>query len=122
MTKILLVDDHHIVRAGIQMLLESDKDLVVVGEVGSAEEALASLENNGPADLVPTDLYMDGIQLIKALKNRYTDMKIAVLSMADELNKVVEILALGVNDFLSKAADYNEILFGIRQMVEGCRF
>ncbi|WP_312398914.1 response regulator transcription factor [Sphingobacterium sp.] len=125
MTQILLVDDHHVVRTGLRMLLESDEKLVVTDEVGSAEDALVYLENSKTPNLVLTDLQMkemDGISLIKVLKKIYPEVKVAVLSMSEEPNIVVEAFDAGADGYLSKAADYTEILFGIQQIAGGNRY
>jgi len=125
MTQILLVDDHQIVRTGLRMLLESDEKLVVTDEVGSAEDALVYLEKCKAPNLVLTDLQMkemDGIALIKVLKKVYPEVKVAVLSMSEDQGKVIEAFDAGADGYLSKAADYTEILFGIQQIAGGNRY
>jgi YesN/AraC family two-component response regulator len=71
MTKILLVDDHRLVRNGIRLIIDTHDKLSVVGEVDSAEDALIYLEQNALPDLVLTDLNMqgmDGVSFIRMAK------------------------------------------------------
>ena len=84
MTKILLVDDHRLVRNGIRLIIDTHDKLTVVDEVDSAEDALIYLEQNTLPDLVLTDvnmLGMDGISFIRMAKKIYPDVKFAILSM-----------------------------------------
>ncbi|WP_433863796.1 response regulator [Sphingobacterium thalpophilum] len=125
MTEIILVDDHQVVRNGLRLLLESNGTFEVVQELGSAEETLLYLEHHQRPDLILTDLgmkEMDGTTLTKILKNIYPEMKVAVLSMIEEQAKVVEAFNAGADGYLSKGADYDELLFGISQVAAGKQY
>ncbi|WP_312186683.1 response regulator transcription factor [Sphingobacterium sp.] len=122
MINVLLVDDHQVVRSGLRMMLETNDKLSVVEELGSAEEALIYLENHDRPDLILTDLNMtemDGIMLVKILKNLYPEIKIAILSMIEDNIKVAEAFRVGADGYLSKATDYKELEFGVFQIANG---
>src|ERR1041385_4415488 len=84
--RILLVDDHPIVREGLSGLINRQRDLICCGDVGSIAEAGRFLETQLP-DLVVLDLRMgqgDGLESIKSLKSRFPDLRILVVSQLDE--------------------------------------
>jgi len=125
MTKILLVDDHRLVRNGIRLIIDTHDKLSVVAEVDSAEDALMYLENNILPDLVLTDLNMqgmDGITFIRMAKKIYPDVRFALLSMVEEPNEVAEAFRSGADGYLSKGGDYDEILFGLLRLSQGHKY
>src|SRR5512136_2071144 len=85
--KIMIVDDHPLVRQGMKKVIEREQDLTVISEAGSAEEAIRNISQEEP-DLAIVDISLEsevsGIDLIKALRDRYGRIKTLVLSMHDE--------------------------------------
>ena len=84
--RILIVDDHPVVRNGLRMLIDDEPDLIVCGEAGDADEAIRVLDAKKP-DLVIVDLSLkgsSGLELIKRIKSRTTTSKMLVSSMFDE--------------------------------------
>ncbi|WP_333864046.1 response regulator transcription factor [Sphingobacterium sp.] len=125
MIKILLVDDHEVVRNGISLLLESNPSFYIIGEVGSAEEALLFIEQQDKPDLILSDINMsgmDGISLVRIVKKIYSQIKIAVLSMIEEVDKVAEAFEAGADGYLSKSNDFQELLFGIAHIAGGNKY
>lgn len=125
MIEILLVDDHHLVRNGLCLLLDSHAKLSIGAELGSAEEALVYLEKNKKPDLILTDIHMhamDGISFVRIVKKLYPEVKIAILSMVEDKAKVTEAFDFGVDGYLSKGTDYDELLFGILQIAQGNKY
>jgi len=125
MTKILLVDDHRLVRNGIRLIIDSHDKLSVAEEVDSAEDALIYLEQNTLPDLVLTDLNMqgmDGMSFIRMAKKIYPDLRFAVLSMIEEPTEVAEAFRSGADGYLSKGGDYDEIVFGLLRLSQGHRY
>lgn len=119
--RIFLVDDHTILLDGIKSLLEPEDDLQVIGQAGSAEEALESLKKQ-QADLVITDFTMpgmDGLSLIRTLKRITPETKIILLSMHDEVHLIKEILKAGVNGYVLKKDTHKELLAAIRDVQQG---
>ncbi len=125
MIKILLVDDHEVVRNGISLLLESNPSFYIIGEVGSAEDALLFIEQQDKPDLILSDINMsgmDGISLVRIVKKIYPQIKIAVLSMIEEIDKVAEAFDAGAEGYLSKSNDFQELLFGIAHIAGGDKY
>ncbi|MGZ3871271.1 MAG: response regulator [Mucilaginibacter sp.] len=119
MIKILLAEDHNIVRTGIRSLLEQEPDMQVIFEAVSGQQVLDYLKNGEAPDLVLTDMNMPGVngmELIKALKEEYP---VLVLSMLDHENYVIETMRQGAKGYLLKNAGKNEVLFAVRQVAAG---
>ncbi|WP_312747347.1 response regulator transcription factor [Sphingobacterium multivorum] len=125
MYKVLLVEDHILVRSGLKLLLNSHADINVIGEVDNGMQALEYLRNNELPDLILTDFTMpemDGITLISKVKTGFPDVKIAVLSMVDDHATVLEAFKAGALGYLSKNSDYNELLSGLLEICQGKRY
>lgn len=125
MVKILLVDDHQVVRNGISLLLGSDPGFEIVGEVGSGEEALLYLDEQKKPDLILSDINMndmDGISLVRLIKKINPEMKIGLLSMLEDVTKIMEAFDAGADGYLSKNTDFKELLFGISQIAAGNKY
>ncbi|MFD2599626.1 response regulator [Sphingobacterium corticis] len=122
MIKIILAEDHLVVRNGIKLLLDTQEDLEVVGEANNGEEVMRLVEEGGEANLVITDLTMEGIggmELIKRLKENHPDVKVIILSMLAEIEYLIEAFDLGVDGYLVKNSAYEELSFAIQQVSKG---
>ncbi len=120
-SRIMLVDDHPIVRDGLRQMIERDAALVVCGEAGGAEEALAGIETAHP-DLLTVDVFLDGmngIELTKILLERDPDIRILVLSMHDENLYAERALRAGARGYVMKQEASREILRAIHTVLEG---
>jgi DNA-binding NarL/FixJ family response regulator len=120
-TKVVLVDDHPIVRQGIRMVVELEPDLMVCGEAESAAEALSIIEQTSPA-LAIVDLSLkesSGLDLIKDVKARYPDVRILVLSMRDESFFAERVLQAGASGYITKDEGIECTVEGIRQILQG---
>lgn len=125
MYKILLVDDHTLVRNGFRLILESHKQLSIIGEAGNGVQALEFLDKSETPDLIITDLKMEemsGITLIHKVKANYPEVDVAVLSMIEDNNTVAEAFRAGAVGFLSKNSDYDELVQGIFNILQGKRY
>lgn len=125
MFKILLVEDHKLVRNGVRLILDSHKDIEIIGEVDDGIHALEFLDNNELPGLILTDIdmpRMDGIALISKVKMKFPEIKIAVLSMIYESTTVIEAFRAGAVGYLSKSSDYKELLNGVLQVAKGKRY
>jgi len=120
-TKILLVEDHQIVREGIARLINNEADMEVCGEAGNASEALVQIAKRKP-DLVITDISlsgMNGIEFLKHLKAQYPNLPAMVLSMHDEALYAERALRAGAVAFVMKKESSNEVMAAIRKARRG---
>ncbi|MNK10834.1 Response regulator UvrY [compost metagenome] len=125
MIKILLVEDHMVVRNGIKLLLESQEGFEVVGEASNGKEALNFLSANPVPDIVLTDISMDemdGMELLQVLNKQYSSIKVVILSMLNQINYVIEAFEYGLAGYLVKNVGYNELLFGLNHIANGGRY
>ncbi|WP_210520205.1 response regulator [Hymenobacter terricola] len=124
MTRILLADDHTILRDGIRALLSAEADLEVVGEASNGAELLALLETT-PTDVVLMDVQMpvlDGFATMPELRSRFPEVHVLVLSMLDHENYVARMLDAGAQGYVLKNAAISEITHAIRTVASGSRF
>lgn len=120
-TRIVLVDDHRIVREGLAAVLSRQSDISVIGEAGSAEEAfdLVSLLN---PDLVVLDLHMPGmggLRAIRQLKEVHPTISILVLTVEDSETVLVEAVRAGAAGYVLKDASAEGVAQAIRVIVQG---
>jgi DNA-binding NarL/FixJ family response regulator len=124
MTRIILADDHAILRDGIRALLSAEPDLEVVGEANNGAEVLAMLETT-PADVVLMDVQMpvlDGFATMPELRERFPDVRVLVLTMLDHENYVARMLEAGALGYVLKNAAISEITHAIRTVAAGSPF
>jgi DNA-binding NarL/FixJ family response regulator len=123
-TRILLADDHTILRAGLAMLIESQPDLVVVGEAADGAEAVAKARAIKP-DVVILDLTMprmSGLDALREIRRDCPATQILVLTMHDDPAYGRSVLAAGAMGYVTKKAADRELLLGIRTVREGRPF
>jgi DNA-binding NarL/FixJ family response regulator len=119
--RILLVDDHPFMRAGLGQLIDRQPDLSICGEAGTPAEAFAALTRTKP-DLVLSDLTMPGragLEFIKDLKAAHPDLAILVVSMHDEFVFAERVLRAGGRGYIMKEAGGENLLVAIRQVLRG---
>lgn len=122
--RLLIVDDHALVREGLKTLFDSTETLQVIGEAASAAAALA-LVNSLQPHLVITDIgmrEMNGLQLTAALYKDHPEIAILVLSMYDNPEYVRQALQAGARGYVLKDAPANEILNAIDAVIAGSVF
>lgn len=120
-TRIMVVDDHPIVRSGLVMLINQEPDLVVCCEAEDAPQALNLVERSSP-DLALVDLSLkgrDGIELIKDLRQRMPQLPILVLSMLDEKFYAERALRAGARGYVMKHEATTKLLSAIRRVLGG---
>ena len=125
MIQILLVDDHHLVRSGFRLILETQDDIAVLADGESAEAALDVLKINHRLDMILTDINMGkmgGIALIQFAKQKYPAIKILALTMENDKHVAAEALHAGADGYLVKDSSCDEVLFGIRQVAKGEKY
>jgi two-component system, NarL family, response regulator NreC len=119
--RVLVADDHLVVRAGLRMLIETQSDMQVVGEANDGDEAFRQAKNLRP-DLVLLDLSMPGvggIASIGMLKREIQGIKILVLTMHDDPMHLRQAMEAGASGYLVKRAADTELLGAIRALRRG---
>lgn len=121
MHRIVLIDDHAIVRAGFRALIERERDMAIVGECSRLAEAEAAVIALQP-DLVVLDLSLPdggGLSILDAIREWVPDVRVIVLSMHDSAPYVSEAMAHGADGYVSKGAAAEELVTAIRAVMAG---
>ncbi|HEY8406875.1 MAG TPA: response regulator transcription factor [Gaiellaceae bacterium] len=122
--RVVIADDHALVRSGLRMLLESEGDFEVVAEAGTADEAVRAARLEKP-DVVLLDVVMPGRSGLDALDDvleAAPDAKVLVLSMQDDPRYVREAFAAGASGYLLKEAADAELVAALREVAAGGRY
>lgn len=123
MIRIVLIDDHAVVRTGYRRLLDAEPGMQVVGEAASADEANALVLRTTP-DVALVDLSLrgsSGIEAIRGMLARRNDLKILVLSMHEDAGHVTQALRSGALGYLTKFCEPGAVIDGIRCIAAGKR-
>lgn len=121
MIRVLLADDHRMVRAGLQSLLANAADVTVVAEAADGEQAVRAVAESAP-DLVLMDLSMpvlDGIAATRAIRTGHPDVRVVVLSSFDDQDRVRQALQAGATGYVLKDCTPDELLAAIRSAAAG---
>ncbi len=121
--RILLVDDHAVVRLGIRAILEDGLHGADVFEAGSGEQALAALEQ--PFDAVVLDLSMpgrSGIDLLAEIKHRWPKLPVLIMSLHPEEHFAVRALRAGASGYLTKAAAPEALIDAVQKVTRGGKY
>jgi DNA-binding NarL/FixJ family response regulator len=119
--RIVLVDDHAVLRAGLRALLEAEADLEIVGEAGTGEEAMPMIEQTAP-DVVVMDLSMPGIGGLEATRRvsaMEQDTRVLVLTMHGEEEHLLPVLEAGGSGYVNKRSADEELIEAIRTVARG---
>ena len=122
--RIIITEDHTILRQGLRVLLSSDPDFKIVGEAEDGRESVRLAEALSP-DLILMDLSMPkmtGIEAISEIKKRSTDIKIVVLTVHGGEEYVLSALEAGADGYVLKDANRDELTTAIRKVLEGKRY
>ncbi len=118
--RVLIVDDHAVVRAGLRLLLESQSDMAVVGEAQSGRESLAQSQKLTP-DVILMDITMPdmgGVEATKAIKEVNPQVQILALTMHEDTPYFFRMLQAGASGYVLKGADPSELLRAIRDVFQ----
>lgn len=122
--RVVLADDHVLVRDGIKSLLEDEKNIDVIDEASNGVEALAVVERNNP-DVLIVDIRMPeltGIEVVRKLKELSSQVKTLVLSMHDSEEYVVQSIEAGADGYLLKGSSKEEFLKALNTIAEGGKY
>lgn len=119
--KIIIADDHKMMIDGLLSMLSDEKNMEIIGVANNGEEVLKILETKN-ADLVLTDInmpLMNGIELTKALKQKYSSIKILALSMFGDIDHIQEMLNAGISGYVLKNTGNKELVEAINSIAYG---
>lgn len=119
MIRILIADDHQIVRRGLRQVLQQQPDLEVVGEGANGYEILELLKNGVKANVLLSDLsmpLMGGLELAKTITAEYPDLEIILLTIQEEESYIQQAFQAGIKSYIFKTAHEDELIFAVRQV------
>jgi two-component system response regulator NreC len=120
-TKLLLVDDHAVVRSGLRMLLESEPDVEIVGEAGTGKEALEAVRQLMP-DVILMDINLpdiSGIEAAQMIKTEFPAIAVVALTIHEDQEYFFKMLEAGASGYVPKRAAPDELLTAIRVAAAG---
>lgn len=119
--RVLLADDHRLVRDGIHKLLESERDIEVIAEAGDGEEAEALIQQLKP-DVAVLDIQMpkaSGIEVTRWLRAHFPEIGVLILTAYDDDPYVMAVLQAGANGYVLKTATPDDLVQAVRDVYEG---
>jgi two-component system response regulator NreC len=122
--KVVVVDDHAVVRSGLRLLLDANEDIEVVGEAGNAKDAIFRARALKP-DVMLLDVVMpgsSGIDVLPELLKESPETKVLVLSMQDDPSYVREAFGAGASGYVLKEAADEEVVSAVREIANGGRY
>ena len=122
--KVLLVDDHAVVRRGLRAVLEDELGDVEVSEAGTAKEGIESLRQHTPDALI-LDIGLpdrNGLDLLKSIRSEWPELPVLVLSMFDESQYGVRMIKAGAAGYVTKASAPENFVVAVRKVLSGGRY
>lgn len=119
--KVMLADDHILIREGIRQLLEFDGNIDVIAEAGDGEECISKLNNLNP-DILLLDINMpkkNGIEVLEYIKNNNLNIKVLILTVHNEIEYILKSVEIGVDGYIMKDSDFEELKKAINTVYEG---
>ncbi|WP_445721339.1 response regulator [Flavobacterium sp.] len=123
-TKIIIADDHNMFLEGIASLLSNSDDVEIVGKASNGKEALSLLEKT-KTDIIVLDISMpemDGIEVAKYIKKKYPDLKTLILSTHSNSHMIAKLIRIGIDGYLLKNAEKDELLYAIKKIKSGSTY
>jgi two-component system invasion response regulator UvrY len=124
MIKVLLADDHSIVREGLRRIVEESGDLEVVAEAADGREALRQVAELAP-DVAVVDISMpgiDGLEVVSRLKDTHPGLPVLILTMHEEAQYIVRAIEAGAMGYLTKQSAPEQLVTAIRRVYSGQRY
>lgn len=124
MIKVVLVDDHELVRTGFKMILQQQPDMHISGEAGTAEEGLRMIRSLAP-DIALVDVHMpgmSGIELTERVCRGKLNTHIVIVTVVDDARFPKRLLDAGALGYLTKGCSADELLLAVRQVAGGRRY
>lgn len=124
MIKLMIVDDHSMVREGLKQLLELDEDLKVISQAADGLEGLEKLEQDKP-DVLLLDINlpnMNGLEMLKQISERKINVKVLILTIHNEIDYLMKAVEIGCDGYVLKDSDSNLLKKAIYSVYEGKSF
>jgi DNA-binding NarL/FixJ family response regulator len=122
--RVLVVDDHAVVRSGLRLLIDAEEDMETVGEAGNVRDAIFEARTSNP-DLILMDVVMpgeSGLEGVPKLLHEHPEVKVLILSMQDDPRYLREAFAVGASGYVLKEAADTEVVTAIREVAAGGRY
>ena len=122
--RVVIAEDHTILREGLRALLSAESDLEVIGEAEDGRQAIRRVEELGP-DLILTDLSMpkmNGVEAIREIKKRAPETKVLALTVHKAEEFILEVLQAGADGYVLKDASSEELMMAIKSVLGGKRY
>lgn len=119
--KVMLADDHILMREGIRQLLEFDHTIEIVGEVSNGEQCMNMIYEVKPQVLL-LDINMpvkNGIEVLQEIRNKGLDVKVLILTVHNEIDYLLKAMDIGVNGYILKESDFSELKKAIDTVMSG---
>ena len=124
MIKVIIADDHAVVRTGLQLIFDTTADIAVVDEADRGNELLLKLKDNA-CDVVILDLSMpgrDGFDILKEIRKEYPDLPVIIFSMKPDDSYALRILRNGASAFINKEQPPEELINAVRMIARGEKY
>ena len=124
MIKVIIVDDHLIVREGLKQIISDNFDISVVDEASNGQEAINKIRNND-CDVLLLDISMpgrSGLEILKEIKSELPKLSILILTMHPEEQYAVRVLRAGASGYLTKESAPDELIEAIRKVSDGGKY
>ena len=121
---VMITDDHEMIREGLKQLLELEGDIQVIAEASNGEECLNILERRVP-DVLLLDINMpkkNGLEVLKTIKAKKIKVKVLILTVHNEIEYLIKAIDLGIDGYMLKDSDSNELKKAINAVVSGETF
>ncbi len=122
--KLVIVDDHKIIRDGLKALIKADQEIDVVADVESGDDLEAFLIAN-KADVILLDMHLprkDGIEITKELRLKYPTLKILIHTMSELIEEIEAVVKMGANGYILKTAGSDELISAIKLVAHGSSY
>lgn len=122
--RLVIVDDHKIIRDGLKALIKADNEIKVVADVESGDQLVAFLKDN-EADVILLDMHLprkDGIEITKELKPEYPNLKILIHTMSELIEEIEAVVKMGANGYILKTAGSDELISAIKLVAHGSSY
>jgi len=125
MIRVLIADDHAVVRKGLKQILAETTDIVVAGEAHNGQEVLNKVRKSGDWDVVVLDITMpgtSGLDILKEMKNEHPKLPVLVLSIHPEDQYAMRVLKSGASGYMTKESAPEELVKAIRKVATGGKY